>query len=170
MYDRWYTYIILNHASRFDRADQDHFALSSTSTTNTTLATGPSDRLDHKIARILQTPCESRTRLGEGQYWGRIEQNPFGLMEETLENILAAEPIFDRVCKAAGEKLPFFRLNLVADKGLELGVISEDEANLLRKTEEQRLKVINVDDFDPADLAANKSMVTKTSKKTSKAA
>lgn len=128
----------------------------------------PSDKLEHKIAHILQTPCEARTRLGEGQYLTDHENNPFGQLETALQDILNAEPIFDRVCKAAGEKLPFTQLNLVADKGLELGAISEKEADLLRKTEEERLRVINVDDFDPAELLADKSK--KTSKAGSKAA
>ncbi|UAA40324.1 acyl-CoA dehydrogenase FadE [Paraneptunicella aestuarii] len=128
----------------------------------------PSDILEHKIAHILQTPCEARNRLGEGQYLTDHENNPFGQLETALKDILNAEPIFDRVCKAAGEKLPFTQLNLVADKGLELGVINEKEADLLRKTEEERLRVINVDDFDPAELLADKSK--KTEKASSKAA
>lgn len=114
----------------------------------------PSDKLDHKISHILQTPCDARTRLGEGQYFELHENNPFGLLEQALKDILNAEPIFDKVCKAAKEKLPFTQLNLVADKGLELGVINEQEAELLRKAEEERLQVINVDDFAPEELVA----------------
>ncbi len=114
----------------------------------------PSDKLDHKIAHILQTPCEARERLGQGQYLTLNENNPFGLLEEALRDILHVEPIFDRVCKAAKEKLPFTQLNLVAERGLELGVIDDKEAALLRKTEEERLQVINVDDFTSEELMA----------------
>lgn len=128
----------------------------------------PSDKLEHKIAHILQTPCEARSRLGHGQFFTNTENNPFGLLEETLKDILHVEPIFDRVCKAAKEKLPFTQLNLVADRGLELGVIDDKEAALLRKTEEERLQVINVDDFDPSELMAGS--VADTSTKKSKAA
>jgi len=111
----------------------------------------PGDKLDHKVSKILQTPCDARSRLGEGQYFG---SGQFAILEETLQNLLTAEPLFDRVCKAANEKLPFTQLNLVAERGLELGVINEKEADLLRRTEEGRLQVINVDDFDPAELVA----------------
>ncbi|MCY7294113.1 acyl-CoA dehydrogenase FadE [Alteromonas sp. a30] len=125
----------------------------------------PSDQLDHKIAGILQTPCESRTRLGQGQYHAFNDNNPFGLLEVALKDILEAEPLFDKVCKAANEKLPFTQLNLVADKGLELGVINEKEAELLRKAEQERLQVVNVDDFAPEELVAGVQPATKSKSK-----
>jgi len=118
----------------------------------------PSDVTDHKVSRILQTPCEARSRLGEGQYLTRDKENLMGQLEQALDDILAAEPIFDKVCKAAGEKLPFYRLNLVADKGLELNVISEEEADLLRRAEQGRLDTINVDDFDNEELVSYSHM------------
>ena len=40
----------------------------------------------------------------------------------------------------------------MADRGLELGVITEEQAELLRETEKGRLRTINVDDFDPSEL------------------
>lgn len=119
----------------------------------------PSDRLEHKVARMMQTPSEARNQLGKGCYLERIDSNPIGLQEQTLDDILAAEPVYDKVCRAAGERLPFFRLNEVADKGLELGVLNEREAALLRRAEEGRLKAINVDDFDPEELMADKSLL-----------
>lgn len=119
----------------------------------------PSDKLDHKVARMLQTPSSARSQLGKDVYLERIESNPAGLQEQTLDDILAAEPIYDKVCRAADERLPFFRLDEVADKGLELNAISEDEAALLRRAEAGRLKAINVDDFDPAELMADKSLL-----------
>lgn len=41
--------------------------------------------------------------------------------------------------------------------GLELGAITSDEAEQLKAAEVGRLQVINVDDFDPADLLAGKA-------------
>ncbi|NAW64498.1 acyl-CoA dehydrogenase FadE [Photobacterium halotolerans] len=114
----------------------------------------PSDKLDHKLAVMLQTPCETRDRLGRGQFLEAIETNPAGMMEEALKDILAAEPLYDRVCQAAGKKLPFMQLDQVADTGLALKAINEDEAELLRRAEAGRLRTINVDDFDPQRLVA----------------
>jgi acyl-CoA dehydrogenase len=112
----------------------------------------PSDELDHKVANLLQTPSEARTRLGAGQYLSRVEGSLMGDLEQTLENVLAAEPIYNKVCKAAKEYLPFTELDKVADKGLELGVITEEQATLLRETEKGRLRTINVDDFKHSEL------------------
>ena len=86
--------------------------------------------------------------------------NLIGRQEQTLRDILAVEPIFDKVCRAKGEKLPFFALDKVADLGLELEIISKDEAEQLKAAEIGRLQVINVDDFDPADLLAVKAAHT----------
>jgi acyl-CoA dehydrogenase len=119
----------------------------------------PSDKLDHKLARILQTPSAARSQLGKGVYLAREEHNPMGLQEQTLEDIIAAEPIYDKVCRACEERLPFFRLNEVADRGLALGAITMDEADLLYKAEVGRLKAINVDDFDPMELEAGSMVV-----------
>ncbi|MFI3246813.1 MAG: acyl-CoA dehydrogenase FadE [Ferrimonas sp.] len=113
----------------------------------------PSDRTDHKVAKILQTPSEVRTRLIRGQWLVNHPANALGKMEHALNLILAAEPIFDKVVQASGEKLPFMFLTQVADKGVELDVISAEEAQLLRDAEEARLQVINVDDFEPEQLA-----------------
>ncbi|MFT6154719.1 MAG: acyl-CoA dehydrogenase [Bermanella sp.] len=112
----------------------------------------PSDQLEHDIATILQTPSEARSRLGAGQYLSREEGNLMGDLEQTLENVIAAEPIHNKICKAAKQYLPFTELDKVAAKGLELGVITEEQATLLRETEKGRLRAINVDDFDPSEL------------------
>lgn len=117
-----------------------------------TWLTKPSDRTDHKVAKLLQHPNETRSRLGEGQYLSDDGDNLFGQLETTLKNIIACEAIYDRVCQAVNEKLPFYRLNIVAEKGLAAGVISQEEAELLTLTEQQRLAVINVDDFDHEEL------------------
>ncbi|WP_166423830.1 acyl-CoA dehydrogenase FadE [Paraglaciecola sp. 20A4] len=114
----------------------------------------PSDKLDHEIAAILQSPNSSRTRLGEGQHFGD-KDCLMGDLEQTLKDVLASEPLFDKVCKAAKQRYPFTGLDFIASKGIELGVINEQEAELLKRTEAGRLRTINVDDFDPKELIAN---------------
>jgi acyl-CoA dehydrogenase len=114
--------------------------------------TAPSDKLDHKIAVVLQNPSDLRDRLGEGQHLAADEGNLAGQLEKALVDMVACEPLFDKVVKASGERLPFLALDKVAEKGLALGVITEQEAQLMRDTEVARLAVINVDDFDTREL------------------
>lgn len=118
----------------------------------------PADKLDHQVARIMMTPCEARNRLGKHLYLTVEPGNQLGRVEQALLDVLAAEPLFDKVSKASGKRLPFFRLNEVAELGLSLGVINKQEAEVLARAEESRLFVINVDDFAPEYLAADNSL------------
>ncbi|MCM5508803.1 MULTISPECIES: acyl-CoA dehydrogenase FadE [Vibrio] len=120
----------------------------------------PSDKIDSQVAQILQTPSATRDRLGRNQYFQASEFNAAGKIEEALHIILEAEPVFKKVCKAINERRPFLRLDLIADIGLEKGIIDSADAQLLRKAEEHRLYAINVDDFDPKDLAAKPLEIT----------
>lgn len=117
--------------------------------------TPPTDKLDHAVARLTQTPSATRSRLGRMLFLEATDNNPVGMMESALNDILAAEPIYDRVCQATKEKLLFMQLGNVADKGLALGVITAEEAELLHLAEASRLRTINVDDFAPEHLAAS---------------
>ena len=114
----------------------------------------PSDVLDHKVAKIMQTPCASRDRLGKGQFWTASEHNAVGIQEQTFKDILACEPLHEKVCKAAGKRLPFMWLDKVAAEGKTLGVLSDAEVALMERAEIGRMKSINVDDFDPIELTA----------------
>lgn len=116
----------------------------------------PSDETAQKVAKLLQTPCASRTRLGQGQYLTRDGNNIFGKLEQILEDIIACEPIHEKVCRALNKKLPFYQLNKVAELGLAESIISEAEAELLTTAEAGRQWTIAVDDFDSKELAAFK--------------
>ena len=126
-----------------------------------TWKTKPKDKLDHKVATILQTPSPARSRLGQGQYLVVDGKNVFGQLEQTLLDIIACEPIFEKVCRSIGKKLPFYHLDKVAEIGLQAQAISDEEAQLLIKTETERKAVIDVDDFDSSQLAHEKSKKAK---------
>jgi acyl-CoA dehydrogenase len=115
----------------------------------------PSDRLDHKVAQFLQTPSEARTRLGQGQYLTPMPNNTLGMLEQTLNDIIISEPLYEKVCRAVGTKLPFYQLDKIAEAGLIAGAITQSEAEHLRKTEIGRMAAINVDDFAPEELSLN---------------
>ncbi|TNV17262.1 acyl-CoA dehydrogenase [Buttiauxella sp. B2] len=113
----------------------------------------PSDKLDHKLAKIMQIPSATRSRIGRGQYLTPSEFNPAGLLEEALMDVMAAEPIHLRICKETGRNLSFTRLDEQAKQWLEEGKINADEAAILIKAEASRLRSINVDEFEPEELA-----------------
>ncbi|MFC3202908.1 acyl-CoA dehydrogenase FadE [Alteromonas oceani] len=114
----------------------------------------PSDATEHAIARLLQQPGTARTRLGQGQYLTREPGSLPGELEQTLEDVLAAEPVFDNICRALGEKRSFTQLDQLAEEALAKDLISEAEAELLKRTEKGRAKIIAVDDFAPEELVA----------------
>jgi acyl-CoA dehydrogenase len=124
----------------------------------------PSDVLEHKIAHILQHPNATRDRLGHGQYLTQEDGNLLGDLEKTLINIVKCEPIFDKICKKLGEKLPMTNLDSLAERALKEGIIDDKEADLMKEAEAGRLRAINVDDFD------NQELLMSTSKKVKKPA
>ncbi|MCM2679273.1 acyl-CoA dehydrogenase FadE [Echinimonas agarilytica] len=123
----------------------------------------PSDTLDHKIAKLSMIPGETRDRLGVMSFLTDCDNNPVGALQTALKDILAAEPIVAKVAKAKQKKLAFMWLDKIAAEGLEMGVISDTEAELLRRAEKGRMRAINVDDFDPDELVADKSTIVKNS-------
>ena len=125
----------------------------------------PSDRLDHKLAKILQVPSATRTRLGRGQYLAPSEHNPAGQLEQALQDVMAAEVIHDRLCKQQKKHFSFTRLDALAKQALEQGWVDEKEAEVLKRAEASRLRSINVDEFDADALAVPASQdVTKPSR------
>lgn len=114
----------------------------------------PSDKLDSQVAQILQTPSETRSRIGRNQYLAPTAHNAAGKIEQALDIILRAEPLFDKVCSVTNQRRPFLRLDEVAAIGLQQKILTEQEAQLLTKAEAHRLYTINVDDFAPQELAA----------------
>lgn len=122
----------------------------------------PNDKLDSQVARILQTPSATRSRLGRYQFIKDCENSAVGKIEKALQVILSAEPIFLKVCKATNSKRPFVRLNEVAEIGLKENIITQQEAEVLIEAEQRRLETINVDDFDSHTLASSTSMPIET--------
>ncbi|OON36445.1 acyl-CoA dehydrogenase [Izhakiella australiensis] len=113
----------------------------------------PSDKLDHQLAKILQQPSATRSRIGRGQYLTPSEYNPAGQMEEALAHIMEAEAIHQRLCKQLQKNLPFTRLDELGQQWLANQLINQQEADILARAEASRLRSINVDDFEPEALA-----------------
>ena len=112
----------------------------------------PSDRLGHRIAKLLLEPNDTRTRIGAGIYLKPTQYNQIGQMEEILKDVLKAEELAKKVRDTLGkEQASGSWLNL-AQTGLAAGVLSAEEAEVLERAEAGRKHVISVDDFAPEDL------------------
>ncbi|WP_298722867.1 acyl-CoA dehydrogenase FadE [uncultured Oceanisphaera sp.] len=117
----------------------------------------PSDRLDHQVARALQTPGTVRQHIGDGLYLAAEDGNPLGMLEQAFTDVLAAEPVFDKITQILGRR-SFTRLDQLAKEALSADIIDSQEAALLQQAEASRLRTINVDDFEPQALVANKAL------------
>lgn len=130
----------------------------------------PSDRLDHQLAKLLQTPSATRSRLGRGQYLTPSEHNPAGQLEAALQDVMAAEVIHDRLCKQLKKPLSFTRLDELAQRALQEEWITQQEAEVLIRAEVSRLRSINVDEFEPDALATQPVKQEQTPERKSEAA
>ncbi|NIF23506.1 acyl-CoA dehydrogenase FadE [Candidatus Pantoea multigeneris] len=130
----------------------------------------PSDRLDHQLAKLLQLPSATRTRLGRGQYLTPSEHNPVGQLEQALKDVMAAESIHDRLSKHAKQHFSFTRLDELAERALKEGWITVQDAEILKRAEVSRLAAINVDEFAADALAVPVPEKTKPQNHTGEAA
>jgi len=100
--------------------------------------------------RAALGPGEVRDRLTRDIHVSRDVNDPMGILEVTMEKVIEAEPVERKVEKAL--KAGMIRRSLDRDwlgDAEAKGIITSDEAKLLRETEELVLKVISVDHFDP---------------------
>ena len=113
----------------------------------------PSDRTGGEVARSLMTPSASRDRLLAGCYRSSDPDDVTGLLNDTLEKVILADPIERRLSKAqrSGELEAGSGIDELA-VAAESGVISPDEALKLREARLARRAVIEVDDFAPEDM------------------
>ncbi|MEM7708896.1 MAG: acyl-CoA dehydrogenase [Pseudomonadota bacterium] len=121
----------------------------------------PSDRLDHKVAALLQSPNEARARLTSLVYAVAEPNNPVGQMEAALPLIIQAEPLERKIRKAvaSGDIEGESPQQQLAD-ALDEGLINQTDYDLLVQTRELVAEIIAVDDFDPAALMAGRQPET----------
>lgn len=112
-----------------------------------------SDRIGGEIAAALQQPGPMRSRLFAPCFDPRQSTPGLGLLNGTLEKVVAAEPLERRLMKSARDGVlrelhPRRRI----DEALARGVIDAAEARTLIDTFERVEAVCKVDEFDTAEL------------------
>lgn len=114
------------------------------------------DALGHQVARHALQPGEVRDRLTRDIFVSKDVNDPTGILEVTLEKVIAAEPVEKKLEKAIRDGLVrrYHGSDWFADAAAK-GVISEAEAEQLREIERLVARVIAVDHFDPQEVKPN---------------
>lgn len=113
----------------------------------------PSDALGHQVSVLLSGATPTRTRLTSGIYDTPDENNMVGQVGAALLKVIAAEEVEARLNSAARQGQ--FNGKTLAEKisaALVLGIITEDERQLLQEADAMRQQVNAVDDFAPEEL------------------
>ena len=113
----------------------------------------PNDRLGHKVAALLLSPSDTRSRLTRGIYSSDRNGHPIGVMERLLPDVIAAEPLERKMLKAQRAGLiTKYAFEDQMEEAVENKVVTEDEAKLLTDLRVRVLDIIAVDDFDLEDI------------------
>lgn len=108
----------------------------------------PSDKLGSKVAQAMQQPGEVRDRLTEGIFIPDDKKEGLGRYEFALQAHKEAEPVYKKLHVATKKKeLPKTQPRFVIDEAVEKGIISSEEADIVRKAEDARVDVVQVDEF-----------------------
>jgi acyl-CoA dehydrogenase len=115
-----------------------------------------SDDLGKTVARHVLEPGAARDRLTRHIFVSKDVNDPTGLLEATLEKVIAAEPVEKNLEKAIREGVVrrYHGIDWFAD-AVAKGVLSSAEGEQLREVERLVAKAIAVDHFDPAELKPN---------------
>jgi acyl-CoA dehydrogenase len=111
------------------------------------------DWLGHKCVELVLTPGEVRDRLTRFIYVSQNPNDPTGLLEVAFAKAVAAEVPEKKLDRAvrAGQVRRVHGTDWIGDAA-KLGVITDQEATLLREVEDLTARVIAVDHFDPAEV------------------
>jgi acyl-CoA dehydrogenase len=114
------------------------------------------DALGHAVARHVLQPGEVRDRLTRHIFVSKDVNDPTGILEVTLEKVIAAEPVEKKLEKAIrdGVVRRYHGIDWFAEAQAK-GVITEAEADQLREVEKLVARVIAVDHFDTAEVKPN---------------
>jgi acyl-CoA dehydrogenase len=112
------------------------------------------------VVRILLEPCAARDRLTAGVFVPKDPDEPLAALEAALRAVIAAEAVEAKLRAAAkAGKLGSRFADDLAAEALTAGVITEAEAQVLKRAHTLRRQVIMVDDF-PRDLGKSEIFQT----------
>ena len=108
----------------------------------------PSDKLGHRIAEQLLIPSNSRDRLTEGIFIPKAADEAIARLEDALDKVIRADHAERKLRQGLRDyKVDHRGLEGMLEAGIEKGIISEQDASLIREADAARTEVIRVDDF-----------------------
>src|SRR5580765_5715713 len=116
----------------------------------------PHDRLGAEVAALVTAPTQARERLGQFIYRTLEPHNPLALLQEALQLAVQLEPLEKRIRVEGVNTGRVTALDFPGriQQALTAGIVSETEAAALREYDRKAMDLINVDDFEPHELAA----------------
>jgi acyl-CoA dehydrogenase len=106
----------------------------------------PSDRLGKAVAGLLLTESESRDRLTSGVYISD-EDDACGRVHTAFHLVTNSANAENAVRNALKESVTYANYRELVKKAVESGVITEEQATMVRLAQEASRAVIEVDDF-----------------------
>ncbi|MDH5485818.1 MAG: acyl-CoA dehydrogenase, partial [Gammaproteobacteria bacterium] len=109
---------------------------------------GATDKLGHKVARLLLEPSDTRDRLTRNIYWTENKDDAMGRLEYAFKRVLAAEDSERKIRDA-------MRIGLIKQQpvdtllkqAIELNILDKVEAELVKSAYESTSNAIRVDEF-----------------------
>ena len=117
----------------------------------------PNDKLSHQVASLLLQPSTARDRLTAGIFVSEEPADVTGRLEYALRTVIEAEPVEQKLRKAGFKSPSFQGVNAWLDDAVAQGVITTDEADLIRTANRARRAAIMVDEFDANRLDVHQS-------------
>jgi acyl-CoA dehydrogenase len=113
----------------------------------------PKDCLEKSIVELITRDSATRGKMTSGLFMEVDGNNPLGEVNQVFLEGLTVQPILTRLSKAlrTGQLVKTDDQD-VADAALEAGMITEHEAEQLRRFDRHLMAVIQVDDFDESEL------------------
>ncbi len=116
-------------------------------------SSGPTDKTVKAIAKLLLSENESRDRLTDGVFISDRD-DATGRVNQAFHLVLEAAPAEQAIRNALGQSVNFENYEGLVKRATESGVITEEQARMVRLAQKATKRVIAVDDFPPERFAA----------------
>ena len=113
---------------------------------------GPSDKTVKAIAQLLLDENKSRDRLTDGVFISDRD-DATGRVNKAFHLVLEAGPAERAIKNALKESVNFENYEGLVKRATESGVITEEQATMVRLAQQASARVIAVDDFPPEQVA-----------------